>query len=259
MLERFRQAKAAEVAGLEKLAASRAMPPPYAGPRPSFTAALRAKAPLAVIAEYKRASPSRGDINLDCGPEQAAEAYALAGAGAVSVLTEEEHFKGRIGYLARMAGPGLPLLRKDFILHPLQVEQTAATPASALLLIVRMLDSAMLRALIFKSRDLGLEPVAEIFDLEDLLKARDAGASIIQVNNRDLELLKVDRSVSGHLAARRQRDEFWITASGIETAEQLRSLLAFGFDAALVGSSLMRGSDPGGELAKLLHGEAAHG
>ena len=258
MLERFRKAKAAEIAALEKLSAAGRMPPPFAGQRPSFIGALRAKAPLAVIAEYKRASPSKGDINLSLEPEDAAASYAKAGAGALSVLTEEAHFKGRMDYLTRMTGPGLPLLRKDFILHPLQVEQTAASPASALLLIVRMLDTAMLRALILKSRAAGLEPVAEVFDRRDLLRARDAGASVIQVNNRDLDRLTVDLDVSRVLAAGKNPEEFWISASGITTHAELVSLLSLNFDAALVGGSLME-TDPGASLAALLGKGAAHG
>ena len=254
MLERFRKAKAAEIAALEKLSAAGRMPPPFAGQRPSFIGALRAKAPLAVIAEYKRASPSKGDINLSLEPEDAAASYAKAGAGALSVLTEEAHFKGRMDYLTRMTGPGLPLLRKDFILHPLQVEQTAASPASALLLIVRMLDTAMLRALILKSRAAGLEPVAEVFDRRDLLRARDAGASVIQVNNRDLDTLAVDLGLSRRLAAFKHPGEFWITASGISGRKELDELLGRGFDAALMGSSLMDKGDPGAGLAALLGG-----
>lgn len=258
MLERFRLAKATEVAALAKLAAKGAMPLPFAGSRPSFTGSLRAKAPLAVIAEYKRASPSKGNINLAASPEQVAAAYAKAGAGAISVLTEQDYFKGDMAYLGCMTGPGLPLLRKDFILHPLQVNQTAASPASAMLLIVRMLDDSMLRALLFRCLDLGIEPVTEVFDEADLRRAKNVGASIIQVNNRDLDTLAVDMGLSHRLAAHKGNNEFWITASGIATHSELVALLGMGFDAALVGSSLMQGADPGQGLAALLQGGPAH-
>ena len=260
MLERFYTAKAAEIAFLEKLAANGRMPPPFAGPRASFTASLRARAPLAVIAEYKRASPSKGDINLAVEPEEASASYARGGASALSVLTEEAHFRGSLAYLDRMTGPGLPLLRKDFILHPLQVDQTAATPASALLLIVRMLDTPLLRELILRSQAAGLEAVVEIFDEQDLSRARDAGASILQVNNRDLDTLHVDLAASRILVSQKKPEEFWVTASGIATHNDLASLLDLGFDAALVGSSLMGGGDPGDALAALLDPtqEAAH-
>ena len=255
MLDRFRRAKAAEIADLEELAARGAMPPPLPGPRPPFVETLTRHAqPLAVIAEYKRASPSEGDINLEAGPEEVAAAYAEAGAGAISVLTEREYFKGDISYLARMTGPGLPLLRKDFLSHPLQVEHSAATPASAVLLIARMLDDDALRELLRRSMDFGLTPVTEVFNEQDLRRARAAGASVIQVNNRDLETLRVDTSLARRLVAGKKAGEFWITASGICGHGDLLAAAASGFDAALIGTSLMRCAKPGEALAAMLHG-----
>lgn len=252
MLDRFRKAKAGEIDKLLALKASGNLPAPYTGKRPPFVASLKSSGKTPLIAEYKRASPSRGNLNLQTSPEEAAAAYAAAGAGAISILTEEEYFKGELAFLKRAAGAGLPLLRKDFIFHPLQVEQTAATPASALLLIVRMLDKPGLKELLEQSRSFGLEAVAEIFDKADLALARSAGAEIIQVNNRDLDRLEVDLAVSERLAGQKQVGEFWITASGIEKPEQLARLLALGFDAALVGSSLMQEADPGQALRALL-------
>ena len=256
MLERFRHAKSAEIADLEDLAARSAMPPPLPGPRPAFVETLKARrsSPLAIIAEYKRASPSEGDINPDATPEEVAAAYAEAGAGALSVLTEREFFKGDISFLDRMAGPGLPLLRKDFLFHPLQVEHSAATPASAVLLIVRMLTDAVLRELARRCADFGLTPVTEVFNKQDLRRARAAGASVIQINNRDLETLLVDMDLSRRLAADKRNGEFWITASGIHGHDDLITAAALGFDAALIGSSLMRCGNPGKALAILLRG-----
>ena len=255
MLERFRRAKAAEITALQELAARGAMPPPLPGPRPPFIETLtRHSPPVAVIAEYKRASPSEGDINLETGPEEAAAAYAAAGAGALSVLTESEYFKGDISYLARMTGPGLPLLRKDFLSHPLQVEYSAATPAAAVLLIARMLDDEALRELLRRCADFGLCPVTEVFNEQDLRRARAAGASVIQVNNRDLETLRVDTDLSRRLIAGKKAGEFWITASGIRGHDDLRAAAALGFDAALIGTSLMRGGNPGAALAAMLQG-----
>lgn len=254
MLERFKEAKAAEIDGLRTLRAEGRMPAPYARPRPSFVASLRDKRKFPVIAEYKRASPSQGELNMRISPEEAAVAYARAGAGAISVLTEERHFKGDLVFLERAAGAGLPLLRKDFILHPLQVEQTAATPAAALLLIARMLDEAVLRELLEKTRRFGIEAVVEVFDTADLALARKAGAGIIQVNNRDLDRLEVDLGVSERLIREKRRDEFWITASGASLPEHVKRLLSKGFDAVLVGSALMRGNSPGRALRSLLKG-----
>jgi indole-3-glycerol phosphate synthase len=256
VLDRFRRAKAAEIAALEDLAARGAMPPPLSAPRPPFIATLKARSapPLAIIAEYKRASPSQGDINPGASPEEVAAAYAEAGAGALSVLTENEYFKGDISYLARMDGPGLPLLRKDFIFHPLQVEHSAATPASAVLLIARMLTDDSLRELVRRSVELGLTPVTEVFDAQDLKRARAAGASVIQVNNRDLETLRVDTSLSLRLIADKDGEEFWITASGMRGHSDLVAAAASGFDAALIGTSLMRCGKPGEALAAMLRG-----
>ena len=260
MLERFRRAKSHEIAALEDLAAHGAMPPPLPSYKPPFVETLRARraSPLAVIAEYKRASPSEGDINPGAQPEKVAAAYAQAGAGAISVLTEREYFKGELAYLERMTGPGLPLLRKDFIFHPLQVEQSAATPASAVLIIARMLTDTVLGELICLCVKLGLAPVVEVFNTHDLRRARAGGASIIQVNNRDLQSMRVDMDTSRRLIAAREPEEFWITASGMRNHGDLLAAASFGFDAALIGTSLMRGNDPGAALAALLHGDQSH-
>ena len=252
MLDRFRKAKAIEIARLEALHATKRIPAPYPDARPSFTASLEAAGRAPLIAEYKRASPSRGELNMHTSPEEAAAAFAAAGAGAISVLTEEQYFKGNLSFLERAAGAGLPLLRKDFILHLLQVQQTASTPASAILLIARMMDESGLRELLDESFRFGLEAVVEIFDTADLTVARKAGARIIQVNNRDLDRLTVDLTISESLIREKDDGEFWITASGIDSPEQLEHLLAAGFNAALVGSSLMRSGDPGQALRSLL-------
>ena len=161
MLEKFRGAKQAEIAHLKALETAQQLPLPFSGQRPSFSDALLAHRPIAVIAEYKRASPSRGDINLDVPPADIAAMYAGAGAAAISVLTEETYFKGSIDYLEAISGAGLPMLRKDFLLHPLQVVETAATKASALLLIVRMLTDAELAEMLRLTYDAGLEAVVE--------------------------------------------------------------------------------------------------
>jgi indole-3-glycerol phosphate synthase len=257
VLERFRSA---QLPGLEILKAREKaglMPPPYPGVRPPFAACLRENGPGAIIAEYKRASPSAGSINLAAGPEETAVAYAAAGAAALSVLTEEKHFQGRLEYLERMAQAGLPLLRKDFLIHPLQIAETASTPASALLLIVRLLEDGELIALLRATIAAGLDAVLEIFSQAELQRARSALAkaaaatAVIQVNNRDLETLALDASVSRRLIRYRQAGEIWISASGISRREDLDERRDLGFDAVLVGSLLMSGNDPGTALAFL--------
>ena len=271
LLERFRTAKQAEVAALQALQAQSALPPVYEGQRPDFAAALAHRAPespLAVVAEYKRASPSRGVICESLEVEDVASQYAAAGASAVSVLTEEAFFRGRLEYLARAAdpalytGPRVPLLRKDFIFDPLQVRATAATPASALLLIVRLTpDAATLRALREQAESYGIQAVVEIFDAEDLRLARESGARIIQVNARDLETLAIDRDACLQLvrAFPPASGELWIAASGMSSPEHLRAAAEAGYHAALVGSALMENGTPGEALAALLGATAKSG
>ncbi len=254
MLERFRLAQQPGIDRLRALADQDALPAPWPGARPSFAAALAARRGRAVIAEYKRASPSKGVINLALGPEEVALAYARAGATALSVLTEAQHFQGELGFLERMRPAGLPMLRKDFILDPLQIVETAATPASALLLIVRMIAQDELVRLIELAGQAGLDAVVEVFDRADLDRAKAAGARIIQVNNRDLDTLSTDLNRSEELIGSKASEELWISASGIAVPQDLTRVLSAGFDAVLVGTSLMRQANPGQALAGLLDG-----
>lgn len=281
LLDRFRKAKQAEVDALRLLADAGGMPALLEGPRPDFLAALRGQSgsavtiegqALAVVAEYKRASPSRGVICESLEVEDVARQYAAAGADCLSILTEEAHFRGSLNYLARAADPGLyagarpPLLRKDFIFDSLQVAATAATPASALLLIVRLTpDVSVLRSLREQAESLGMHAVVEVFDRQDLQLARESGARIIQVNARDLETLVTDRQAALNLAhtCPPQKDEVWIAASGIDRGGHLRAVAHAGFNAALVGSALMQGAEPGQALTRLLaeavnEGHVAH-
>ncbi|MFZ5428559.1 MAG: indole-3-glycerol-phosphate synthase [Thermodesulfobacteriota bacterium] len=251
MLEKFRQAKAAEIERLIALEDQGLMPAPFEGERPDFIRALWENEPLAVIAEYKRASPSRGEINMGLSPEDVARAYARAGAAAISVLTEETYFKGSLEYLSRMAGAGLPLLRKDFILHPVQVIETASTPASAFLLIARMSEKEELREMLGLAMAFDLAAVVEVFDEADLEKAQDLDPEIIQVNSRDLDKLTTDLAVAERLARHKPEGQIWIAASGISKPGDVERMAAAGYDAVLVGTSLMQGGDPGAALKAL--------
>lgn len=260
LLERFKSAKQAEIQALRQLEYIDMLPLPLRCARPSFSKAIAAprRCPH-IIAEFKRASPSRGDILLDMAPEEAARQYANAGASCLSVLTEESCFKGTLGYLRRMTEPGLPLLRKDFIFDPLQVAATAATPASALLLIVRLTpDAQLLRSLREQAEKYGLDAVVEVFDKADLETARTSGARIIQVNARNLDTLQVDRASCLRLADHHHRPgdgELWIAASGISSSAHLRQISDSGYQAALIGTGLMHGGIPG-EALKALLGDA---
>jgi indole-3-glycerol phosphate synthase len=251
MLDKFRQAKQAGIERLMALEDQGLMPAPYEGERPDFIRALWEKAPGAVIAEYKRASPSKGEINMSLTPEEVAAAYRDAGAAALSVLTEETYFKGSLEFLTRMAGAGLPMLRKDFILHPVQVIETAATPASAFLLIARMSEKEELREMLGLAMAFGLAAVVEAFDEADLEKIADLDPEIVQVNSRDLDKLTTDLAVAERLAKHKQDGQVWIAASGVSTRDDVERMIAAGYDAVLVGTSLMRGGDPGTALRAL--------
>lgn len=258
MLDRFRKAKQTEI----NLLRAKGAPSPWRGARPDFAGALRQNS-IAVIAEYKRASPSRGPIRADLDAAVVARQYAGNGATAMSVLTETEYFDGRIEFLAQAfaATDGkLPLLRKDFIFDPLQVAATAACPASALLLIARMLpDAGALAALREQAESFGMAAVIEVFDSADLAMARAAGARIIQVNARDLQTLRVSREACLDLIKNSppQAGEIWIAASGIAEPAHLKAARQAGFNAVLVGSSLMEKPGPGEALLELLQGGMA--
>lgn len=264
-LERFKEAKAAEIATLRKALDAGELVPPEAGQRVDFLAALTLdkQALPHVIAEYKRASPSRGIICQSLSVEEVAVQYADAGASALSILTEERFFDGQITYLERARdalrkhGVQLPLLRKDFLFDPVQVYATAQTAASALLLIVRLLpDVRALRKLRELAESFGLSAVVEVFDAQDLALARESGAKILQVNARDLDTLTVDRQACLRLAEANppENAERWICASGISEPEHLQACAEVGFCACLVGTSLMRDGQPGQALSTLLGG-----
>ncbi|EGB16398.1 Indole-3-glycerol-phosphate synthase [Pseudodesulfovibrio mercurii] len=252
MLNKFREAKQLEIESLRKDFMEGRIPAMYQGERPSFTEAIRSKGPGAIIAEFKPASPSKGVLRTDLDPMEVAETYAKNGAAAISVLTEHKYFKGTPDFLFMMNGPGLPLLRKDFIFDPLQVAMTASSPASAVLLIARMCDDAAhLKQLIDIARMPGLAPVVEIFDQADLDRAREAGADIIQVNNRDLDTLTTTLDQGRRFIKQKRDGELWICASGVSTRAQVEEMASLGFDAVLIGTSLMEADDPGAKLAEL--------
>lgn len=256
LLDRFREAKAEEITLLTNLASRRELPRPWKGRRPDFLKAVAeplADWPVVVIAEFKQSSPSRGVIASGLKPEEVAEQYAAAGASCISVLTEERFFSGRIGYLERMSRTGLPLLRKDFIFHQLQVIETASTPASALLLIVRLTpDARTLRVLREQAEAYGMQAVVEVFDEADLKVARESGARIIQVNARDLNTLNTDRQACLGMGKLRREGEVWIAASAMSAGAHLLEAADAGFQAVLMGTALMEGGKPGEKLTAIL-------
>ncbi|MGL4207777.1 MAG: indole-3-glycerol-phosphate synthase [Candidatus Adiutrix sp.] len=261
MFKYFYESKMAEIEGLAKLSQRGGLPKPWAGKRLSFTENLRPSVKgkvCGIIAEYKRASPSRGDICLNISPEEVALAYLAGGALAISVLTEETRFKGELNFLNRVykVCPTLPLLRKDFIFHPLQILATAATPAAAVLLIVKLNPvTSHLREMRKLAEQHGLEAVVEVFDEADLKIARNSGAKIIQVNSRNFGDLSINKKAALTLAKTAKRidypDELWILASGLENSQDLKEAQSAGFDAVLIGTSLMKNGRPEDDLKKL--------
>lgn len=207
-----------------------------------------------IIAEVKKASPSAGKIR-EVSPSQQARLYESAGAVAISVLTDREFFNGSLEDLREVReAVSLPVLRKDFIIHRVQVLEAKAYGADTLLLIVKALSPGELKELINFSRELGLEPLVEVFSLEEAKVALDAGATIVGINNRDLDTLKVDIALTKELAPKLKElgAEFVIAESGIETREQIEELSGYNVDAFLVGTSLMRSEDPYAKLKELL-------
>jgi indole-3-glycerol phosphate synthase len=222
-------------------------------PAKDLEAALRAAEPPALIAEVKRASPSAGVIAEDVNPSVLARGYQAGGAAAVSVLTEPRHFQGSLADLqAVRSSVSIPVLRKDFLIHPSQVIEARASGADAVLLIVAALSDPQLRALLEAAHDVGLATLVETHSDEDLRRAVESGAAIIGVNARDLETLDVD--VAGALArvGRVPDDRISVLESGISTRANVDAALEAGASAILVGEALMRADDPARAVRKLL-------
>jgi indole-3-glycerol phosphate synthase len=222
-------------------------------PAKDLEAALTVGEPPALIAEVKRASPSAGTIAEDVNPSVLARGYQAGGAAAVSVLTEPRHFQGSLADLqAVRSSVSIPVLRKDFLIHPSQVIEARASGADAVLLIVAALTDAQLRALLEAAGDVGLATLVETHSDEDLRRALDSDAKLIGVNARDLETLEVD--VAGALArvGRVPDDRISVLESGISTRANVDAALEAGASAILVGEALMRADDPARAVRKLL-------
>ncbi|MDQ6835015.1 MAG: indole-3-glycerol phosphate synthase TrpC, partial [Actinomycetota bacterium] len=208
-----------------------------------FAAALR-RPGLAIIAEHKRRSPSAGSIREDLSLEEVVSAYQRGGAAALSILTEEESFGGRLDDLGRARSAAwLPILRKDFIVDPYQVPEALAAGADAILLIVAALDVAELASLHELARSLGLGVLVEVHDRAQLQVAATLGPEMIGINNRDLTTLQVDIGRTLDLLPEVPTGTLSVAESGFRTPAELERLSAAGVDAVLVGEALMRASD----------------
>ncbi len=222
------------------------------GERRGFRRALERSAP-AMIAEIKRASPSRGLIAEYFEPATLARGYQIGGAAALSVLTDPQFFQGSLSHLEQAHGATqLPILRKDFTLDRYHVWQAAAHGADAVLLIVGILPQPELTALLNQTRDLGMDALVEVHDRTELDRALQAGADLVGVNNRNLQTFEVSLETSLRLAEHIPPQVLAVSESGIRTADDIRRLIPAGYRAFLIGESLMAQPDPGAALAGLL-------
>jgi len=211
-----------------------------------------------LIAEIKFASPSAGVIRKGKDPIRIGRIYEEAGAVAISLLTDKRFFGGDANHLPRLKrAVSLPILRKDFIIDEIQVEESFLCGADAVLLIARILSLQQLRELLAICRELGLAPLTEVHDLQDLEKAVDCGAEIIGINNRDLDTLKVDLTTTIELAPRVAEKYIIVSESGIENGRDIQLLKRSGVQAVLVGTSIMRSDDLARKTRELV--DASHG
>jgi len=208
---------------------------------------------IAVVAELKKRSPSRGLIRSNFDPAALARELEQAGAAALSVLTDEEFFSGSLANLrAASEVTQLPCLRKDFIIDEFQIMEARANRADAILLIAAALSQEELVALVERAGEFHLDVLCEVHDEEELGRALDAGCDLIGVNNRDLRIFKVDLSTAFRIADILPHHVVAVAESGIETGVDLARLRSAGYDGFLVGESLMRAESPGEALTALL-------
>jgi indole-3-glycerol phosphate synthase len=224
--------------------------------RGSLLAAVSAPG-TSVIAEFKRASPSKGRFPVEMDPAGVAAEYASGGAAAMSVLTDEPFFQGSLSDLRAAAevahaGPTpMAVLRKDFVIDEYQILEARAAGADAVLLIVAALDQSTLNRLLDFANDAGLDALVEVHDQDELARAESVGASIIGVNNRDLRTFTVDLAVTERLASRRTTDARFVSESGIFTRADVDRLEAAGADAVLVGESIVLAPDRSAAIRQL--------
>ena len=224
-------------------------------PALDFGAALRGEK-VRLIAEVKKASPSRGIICPDFNPVAVAETYAANGAAAISVLTEPQHFQGNLAYLRdikkALAARPLPLLRKDFIFDPYQIYEARAYGADFVLLIVAILSPQKLAELLQLSRQLGMMNLVEVHNAAEAEIAVKSGAGIIGINNRDLFTFKVDLKTTSQLRPLIPPDRLIVSESGIKSRRDIVKLQQWGVNAALIGEALMSAPDIAVKMKELL-------
>jgi indole-3-glycerol phosphate synthase len=213
---------------------------------------------LSLIAEFKRRSPSSGDLRPGANVAEIVTAYERGGAAALSVLTEERNFGGSLEDLrAARAASELPILRKDFVVDPYQLSEAAVNGADAVLLIVAALDERALAELFAEARQLDLDCVVEVHDEEELERALAVGADVIGINNRNLDDLSVDLATTAELITDVPAGKTVVAESGYDRRDQLEELERIGVDAVLIGEALMRSPDPEAAVRELTLDEEA--
>ena len=245
-LDEVLDAKRAEIARLR-------VSPPRVSPLKdtAFGRGLRAPG-LSVIAEIKRRSPSKGPLAAGLDSATAARSYAAGGASAISCLTDRTFFGAETDDFASVRGAGLPVLRKDFLIDEIQIDESVLLGASAILLIVRILEGDRLAVLLRHAKALGLDVLVEVHDEAEVDRALEAGASIVGVNNRDLGTLVVDRDRALRLRSRFPKDVVTVAESGVKTRADVTRIEDAGFDAVLIGETLVTSPDPAAKLAELM-------
>jgi indole-3-glycerol phosphate synthase len=226
--------------------------PLFHTPRRSFTTSLTGSA-RRIIAEVKRASPSKGLIREHFDPVAIAQDYASHGASAISVLTEERFFQGSLSTLEQIRrAVNLPLLRKDFIIDPYQLTEARSYGADAVLLIAALLDSSLLEELREQATALSLDSLVEVHTEEELNAAVKAGSQVVGINNRDLRTFEVSLATTEKLAPLVPVGTLTVCESGIDSVEQIRRVEGLGIRVFLIGELLMRAAQPGEKLRQLL-------
>lgn len=219
-----------------------------------FRDALSDRSRTNIIAEFKKASPSKGIINSTVSAGDVAKLYEFGGAAAISVLTEEDHFKGSLDDLRDVrSATKLPILRKDFLFEPYQIYEAAAAGADAILLIAAMLDNAEIEELRqIAENELGLDALVEVHTFDELERVKKTGSKLIGVNNRDLKTFNVSLDVSRELIMSKPDDTIMISESGLRSRQDLIELRERGYSGFLIGETLMRSGDPVRELEILI-------
>lgn len=218
-----------------------------------FFQSLKPDGMIKIVAEIKRASPSKGILRENFDPVEIARGYEIGGASAISVLTDMTFFNGSLNHLSDVRDAvSIPLLRKDFILDPYQVYEARLYGADAVLLIVSALEPQILKHLIELTHSLRMEAVVEVHDEVELKTAISAGGRIIGINNRDLKTFEVSLEVSARLAKLIPTDRIAISESGIGSSVDIKRLRDYGLTVFLIGETFVKAADPGRELRNML-------